>query len=92
MRTRRSGRQREIDFHLVFPRITTIADTNDILDRIETTIESALPVAAPTIHMDPYPIARDEFDSHCMLSPAPYCHTQHGSESRWLPPAPQLRD
>ncbi len=92
MRTRRSGRQREIDFHLVFPRIATIADAHDITDRIEADIERVLPDAVTTIHMEPCPIARDECDSRCTLSPTPYCHAQQGSESPWVPPAHPARD
>ena len=76
IRTRRSGRQREIDFHLVFPRIATIADAHDITDRIEAEIEEVLPDAVTTIHMEPCPIAPDECDSRCTLSPVPYCHAR----------------
>jgi cation diffusion facilitator family transporter len=76
LRTRRSGRQREIDFHLVFPRIATIADAHNITDRLEAEIGDVLPDAVTTIHMEPCPIAREECDSRCTLSPTPYCHAR----------------
>ncbi|MEE9284915.1 MAG: cation diffusion facilitator family transporter, partial [Dehalococcoidia bacterium] len=42
MRTRRSGRYRYVELHLVLPRLTTVAEAHELTDQIETEVEAAM--------------------------------------------------
>ncbi|SCX96458.1 cation diffusion facilitator family transporter [Paracoccus tibetensis] len=53
LRTRHAGRVTFIDFHLVVPGETTVADAHDICDRIEASLKTRLPEAQITIHVEP---------------------------------------
>lgn len=53
LRTRKSGSRRFIDFHLLVPGASTVNEAHSLCDRIEETIERALPNAAVTIHVEP---------------------------------------
>lgn len=52
-RTRRSGPQEHIDFHLVVPSEKTMGDVHDLCDRIEEKIEKEFPHAEVFIHPEP---------------------------------------
>lgn len=53
LRTRRSGNQKMIDFHLAFCRFKTIQEAHDIADRIEQQINDQISNADVTIHLEP---------------------------------------
>lgn len=53
LRTRHAGSVTFIDFHLVVPGETTVADAHDICDRIEASLKTRLPEAQITIHVEP---------------------------------------
>ncbi len=53
LRTRHAGSATFIDFHLVVPGETTVFDSHEICDRIETAIRDAVPGAMITIHVEP---------------------------------------
>jgi len=52
-RTRRSGRERFVDFHLVMPRHLEIETAHSMCDEIESKITSRLPNSNLTIHVEP---------------------------------------
>jgi len=53
LRTRRSGRQRYIELHLLVNPARTIQEVHDLCDQIEADIEKRLPGAIVTIHPEP---------------------------------------
>lgn len=53
LRTRRSGRERYVDLHLVVDPHKTLGDVHDLCDRIEDEIGRCLPGAVVTIHTEP---------------------------------------
>lgn len=53
LRTRQAGRATFIDFHLVVPGETTVAEAHDICDRIEAGLKARLRDAVVTIHVEP---------------------------------------
>lgn len=52
LKTRKSGRIRYIDLHLVFPGNKSVKDAHDICDKIETDIGQALKYARVMIHLE----------------------------------------
>ncbi|MEW6142907.1 MAG: cation diffusion facilitator family transporter [Chloroflexota bacterium] len=53
LRTRKSGYQRFIDLHLVFPKSVTIEEAHNVCDIIEQDIGKRLPNSQVTIHCEP---------------------------------------
>lgn len=53
LRTRKSGSQRQIDLHLVFPRTESVEDAHNICDQLEENIEKNLNMVDVTIHIEP---------------------------------------
>jgi len=53
IRTRRSGNQRFVDFHLVIPKNASLEDAHSMCDHLEEDIESKLPNSSVTIHVEP---------------------------------------
>jgi len=53
LRTRRSGHQRYVEFHLLVDPARTIQEVHDLSDKIETDIRKRLPGAIVTIHPEP---------------------------------------
>jgi cation diffusion facilitator family transporter len=53
LRTRHAGRATFIEFHLVVPGQTTVADAHDICDRIESRLKDVIPGARVSIHVEP---------------------------------------
>jgi cation diffusion facilitator family transporter len=53
LRTRRSGRERYIELHLVVDPRKSVEEVHDICDRIEEEVSRRLPGAVVTIHMEP---------------------------------------
>ena len=53
LRTRRAGRWRHADLHLVVDPHLSVADVHDVCDRIEADIERRLPGTVVTIHVEP---------------------------------------
>jgi cation diffusion facilitator family transporter len=51
-KTRKSGRVRYIELHLVFPENMTVKDANDICDKIETDIKKSLVNSEIMIHLE----------------------------------------
>ena len=52
LKTRKSGRIRYIDLHLVFPENKSIKEAHDICDKIEQNIEQSLKYAEVMIHLE----------------------------------------
>ncbi|MEM2839014.1 MAG: cation diffusion facilitator family transporter [Thermoplasmata archaeon] len=53
LRTRRSGRERFVDFHLVVPRHLEVKTAHQMCDEIENKIKLRLPDSNLTIHVEP---------------------------------------
>lgn len=53
LRTRRSGTQRFIDFHLLVPGERSVQETHDLCEEIEADIRDELGEASITIHIEP---------------------------------------
>ncbi|AKA71784.1 cation diffusion facilitator family transporter [Clostridium scatologenes] len=69
LRTRKSGRTKYIDLHLVFPENMTIKDAHDICDIIENDIEKSLKNTHATIHLE----ACDKNCSYCKFTKKEKC-------------------
>lgn len=54
LRTRRSGTQRFIDFHLLVPGERSVQQTHDLCEEIEADIRGQLGEASITIHIEPW--------------------------------------
>lgn len=53
VRTRAAGQATFIDFHLVVPGAMTVEDSHAICDRVESALETTIPGAVVTIHVEP---------------------------------------
>lgn len=53
LRTRKAGRQRYVDLHLVMSRDTSLEEAHRMCDHLETDIMSKLPNSNVTIHVEP---------------------------------------
>jgi cation diffusion facilitator family transporter len=53
LRTRRAGKMRFIDFHLLVPGTMTVQQSHDLCCAIEEKVRNALPWAQTTIHVEP---------------------------------------
>jgi len=53
LRTRRAGRRRFADFHLLVPGVFTVRRAHEITERIEEAIRAALPDMEVTVHIEP---------------------------------------
>jgi cation diffusion facilitator family transporter len=53
LRTRKAGRQRYVDVHVLVEASKTIAEAHDISEELEAAIRSALPGTVVTIHLEP---------------------------------------
>lgn len=60
LRTRRAGKVRFIEFHLVVDRNMTVGEAHDICDTIEDAIADSLPGARTLIHLEPDGLLEDE--------------------------------
>lgn len=54
LRTRRAGRQRYVDCHVLVDSQQTVAAAHDLSEAIELAIRERLPNAVVTVHVDPY--------------------------------------
>jgi cation diffusion facilitator family transporter len=54
LRTRKSGSQRHIDFHIVLPRESSLMEAHDIADSLEKKIIAEFPQTNVVIHTDPF--------------------------------------
>jgi cation diffusion facilitator family transporter len=53
LRTRKAGRQRHIDLHMLVDPEQSVADAHEICDELERAIQAQLPGSVLTIHLDP---------------------------------------
>ncbi len=71
IRTRRSGNQRFVDFHLVIPKNASLEDAHGMCDHLEEDIESRLPNSSVTIHVEPCDIECEQcYVVSCVLRKA----------------------
>ena len=65
LRTRKAGRQRYIDLHLVMPKYISVEEAHQLCDHLEQDIEGKLRHASVTIHVEPC----SEECEECPVSP-----------------------
>jgi cation diffusion facilitator family transporter len=53
LRTRKAGTRRFVEFHLLVPGATSVAESHALCDRIETALSHELPKLSVTIHVEP---------------------------------------
>jgi cation diffusion facilitator family transporter len=53
LRTRRAGARSFVDFHLLVPGSQTVQDAHNLTNRIERAVESVVPNAETTVHIEP---------------------------------------
>ncbi len=53
LRTRKAGARRFLEFHLLVPGTTSVAESHQLCDRIEASLTAHLPKAHVTIHVEP---------------------------------------
>jgi cation diffusion facilitator family transporter len=53
LRTRRAGARSFVDFHLLVPGNQTVQDAHNLTNRIERAVESVVPNAETTVHIEP---------------------------------------
>ncbi|MCJ7653863.1 MAG: cation transporter, partial [Dehalococcoidia bacterium] len=71
LRTRRSGKQRYIDLHLVMARGISLEQAHQVCDLLEVDIQSKLPRTNVTIHVEPC----DGKCKYCSINPSA-CQTK----------------
>lgn len=82
LRTRRSGRQRYVELHLLVPRLMTVAEAHELTDVIEADMERVLPGAVITIHVEPCEVSQAACDAQCTTEAVPLCQREpHASEA-----------
>lgn len=64
VRSRRAGRQRLIDLHLVVPKDLNIQQAHDLSDALESAISAAIPMVDVTVHLEPCDMSADECATH----------------------------
>lgn len=92
LRTRRAGRDRYIELHLVVPRLTTVAAAHALTDLLESELEENLPGAIATIHIEPCDVPAATCDAHCLGALQPYCYrtaTAAQDQERFHPHGPR---
>ena len=53
LRTRKAGRQRYVELHLVMPKSASVENTHQICDNLEQDIRNQLPHTSVTVHVEP---------------------------------------
>lgn len=88
LRTRKSGREKHIDLHLLVDPAITVSEAHQLVDELEEEIRGAIPEAVVTIHVDP-----DEPGLSCDRSAAPgadtgiHFHRHRAASGEGVPPA-----
>jgi cation diffusion facilitator family transporter len=67
LRTRKAGRQRYIDLHLVMPKNASVEEAHQICDQLEQAIKNRLPYASVTIHVEPGNIECEQCSVSCTI-------------------------
>jgi cation diffusion facilitator family transporter len=53
LRTRKAGRRRFVDFHLLVPGATSVQEAHDLTNAVEDAVRAALPELEVTVHIEP---------------------------------------
>jgi len=72
LRTRKAGRERHIDLHLVVAKTASVEEAHRLCDHLEIDIESKLPHSVVTIHIEPCEMECAE----CIISSCPLIQTR----------------
>jgi cation diffusion facilitator family transporter len=67
LRTRKSGANRHIDFHLVVCRYMTVHESHAVCDEIEASLEKALPRTSASIHVEPCELEITNCNNGCPI-------------------------
>ncbi len=69
LRTRRAGKQRYVDLHLVIPKHATVEEAHQLCDRLEIEIKASLPDTSINIHVEPCSPQCDQCPLSCKEVP-----------------------
>ncbi len=67
LRTRKAGRQRYVDLHLVMPKNASVEDTHQMCDTLEQAIKNRLPNTSVNIHVEPGDIECEQCSVSCTI-------------------------
>jgi cation diffusion facilitator family transporter len=67
LRTRKAGRQRYVDLHLIMPKSASVEYTHQTCDNLEQDIKNRLPHTTITIHVEPGDIDCDQCSVWCTI-------------------------
>ncbi|MBI2909744.1 MAG: cation transporter [Chloroflexi bacterium] len=74
LRSRRAGRERQIDLHLVMAKDITLEEAHRMSDHLERDIRGKLPYCSVTIHIEPCRTTPTNCATSCPLTRKPPCH------------------
>jgi cation diffusion facilitator family transporter len=78
LRSRKAGRERYIELHLVFAKDAHVEEAHRLCDHLETDIRSKLPYSNVTIHVEPCTFESSECPIRCTLSKDKRCQPREG--------------
>jgi len=67
LRTRKSGAQRHVDFHLVVCGYMTVHQSHELCDQIESRIHEVFPTASVSIHVEPCELLKEKCHLTCPI-------------------------
>jgi len=73
LRSRKAGRERYVELHLVFAKDAHVEEAHRLCDHLEADIRSKLPYSNVTIHIEPCPVESSECPARCTLSKDKRC-------------------
>ncbi len=82
LRTRKAGRERYIDLHLVFAKDAHVEEAHRLCDHMEEDIKSKLPHADITIHIEPCPVDAANCPAMCPLGRERECEPSEAAAKR----------
>jgi cation diffusion facilitator family transporter len=78
LKSRKAGRERYIELHLVFAKDAHVEEAHRLCDHIEDDIRSKLPYSSVTIHIEPCSVESSECPFRCTLSKDKRCQPREG--------------
>ncbi|MBI4297105.1 MAG: cation transporter [Chloroflexi bacterium] len=82
LRSRKAGRERYIELHLVFAKDAHVEDAHRLCDHMEADIQSRLPHSNVTIHIEPCPIDPKDCPALCPLGRTSKCEPAEAEAQR----------
>ena len=82
LRSRKAGRERYIELHLVFAKDAHVEEAHRLCDHMEEDIKSKLPHANITIHIEPCPVDSENCPAICPLGRERECEPSEAAAKR----------